>query len=1053
VKQVQRIYIMGFLFFLFLGVPLIPTALVKLPGHIDHYIHYLSSYSLTEENVLFHLNEVLLFEEMPTYQDIQWRYMKGVFSQKKMRLLMPRIRSTHKRALKMTLTHKLMNIFPAHREVKEFLFNTTGDYSGMIAVDLRTPGGYRTAAALLDKIGLTVTRDSGSRYRLIENMSPMDFDLYEYYKIVGFNTWTLERQLNRGHRLDFKISEFAARLPRDVDFFRDVTGLPITADSFAEILTREKRLRIFLGLLYRLSDREIRYIDGLAGGNDAWKAIYKDNAFLAGMFILSHALRVNGDDTGLRFPGGPDALPFWERLAGIGFRKDPLKFLERLAVKDNGLLNYYFVFTFFLPEERQKMFLFDFNFQEFRDIYQLLDLPGNQRLKDLEIPKLEDFSYFTLMYALDTRSEVWAKAVGAEKNNFYGLLHHVMSRSKKENSLKRFISIHTKFYHRSELLTEDVLRTLYDHYDEYNVLVDFIEKIPLRDAGTVLKLFRWVKALDGTSTDGEEKETITALFQCLLELLANRAKYAADEDSFRDRWDPLVEAVMQIPLSGTSTYDGFFQYFQDHLHIDPDPARVDQSFFNFLLPGLTGKKPQVTIRNQTYFLESSSFLNDQISTILVSQGACSLSQLVKINGLLESLRAPKNTQNSQNRDRYRMIARQLIDALEALPFPEEGKEMPGYLRKFVQTYSRKGILKRLERLASTQTDSPGEPEIDSLIQKIKTTCLLQELKHYLVTCVYALNIKHARLQVFLNPNLTRFHDFSSHREKTPWNHSEISQQLGEFTVYHLTGGLSRLNITLSFPFSEYLLMMPPDSNPTQRVPMLYNNLDLYPYSYSPGSHVQEYVALLVKFGDELLQKAGEDPSLRRELMDELATLTAGYHYRTVTERLNSKSKEIDLYFSDILRLGERYVKKNKYIETFSLKDRLKVFQEPGVYREVREGLEHLGCIYYHTFGTLRPHRFTLFPQPLSHLFQSTWVGGEMIDEFKIKAAYISHGHEMSPRLLGHFIYRYLIEGAYMVRQSYKNDYHKTYFLYSTYNYLYLYRIYNQLRENGILRIK
>jgi hypothetical protein len=370
----------------------------------------------------------------------------------------------------------------------------------------------------------------------------------------------------------------------------------------------------------------------------------------------------------------------------------------------------------------------------------------------------------------------------------------------------------------------------------------------------------------------------------------------------------------------------------------------------------------------------------------------------------------------------------------------------------VEEYSREAILKRLNKLIARKKPDASREKIDSLTGKIKTACLLQELKHYLVTCVYAATIKHSKLQLFLNPNLTRFHDFSAHRGKTPWNTGGISYTLDKFNVYHLEGGLSRLNITLAFPFSEYIFGMTSDSDPSLRVPMVFNNLEMYPHSLI--DHAQEYTGLLVKFGDELLQKAGENPSLRRELTDELAAITAGYQYRTVINSLDRKSRGSPrLHFSERLRLGERYFKTNRFIEMFSQKERLKAFQNPATARAVQSEMERLGCIYYHTFGTLKPHRYSLFPQSLSHLFQPGWIGGEMIDEFKIKAAYILHWRQMPPQLLGYFLWNYFMTESYLFHPNYKNEYHKVYFMYNTFNYLHLNRIYKRLRENGTLRIK
>jgi hypothetical protein len=1054
VKQVQWIFYLWFLFFLFLYSPLVSAPSVNLPGFIDHYIIYFKNYMLTEQNVIYHLNENLLFEEMPDFTELSTRMLRGITSPHKRRSFIPIIMATYKKTTKMTQTYKLKNIFSCHREIKSRLGKTTSNHPRKISIDLKTPEGYNSAAELLEQIGLILKTDANLRYYLEENITPPHFNINDYYQILGFNTWTLAGDLNRTHQLDLNISEFAAHIPRDLEFFRFVSNSKITADSFAEFLTQEKRLQLFLGLLYRLSDREINYIDRLAEYHfDSWRTIYNDNSFLTGMFILSHALRVKNDQ--LCLPGGPEALPFWEKLVGVNYREHPLRFLERLAVKDNGKLNFYFVFTFFLPKKIQKAFLFNFNVQRFREIYDLVDVPRTRKLSKLEIPGIEDFSFFTLMAALKVRDntidfpggiDTWAAATGAAETNFSGLLRHLMNTSTKENSLKRFISIYSKFQQREELLTETVLRTLYNNYDEYNVLVDFMEKIPLKKPETVLKLFWWVKKLEGANLAKKEKTALTAVFQSLLEILSIRAKYRPDQFQY----DQLIEELTQIPLSAVEAYNGFFHYLENHLHIDLNPTNVDQAFLEFLSPGIENTRTELTIRQQTYFLESSSILKEEIFRILDSQGACHLSDLVKINHLLESLLNSKHQHSSTYG--YRKITGQLITALEALPFPERGDNMPDYLQNFIEEYSREAIFKRLNKLiAMKKPDTSGE-KIDSLTEKIKTTCLLQELKHYLVTCVYAATIKHSKLQLFLNPNLIRFHDFSAHQGKTPWNTSGISYTLDNFNVYHLEGGLSRLNITLAFPFSEYIFGMTSDSDSSLRVPMIFNILDMYPHALI--NQAQEYTGLLVKFGDELLQKARKNPNLCQELLDELTTMTAGYRYRTVLDTLDRKSgRSPQLHFSELLRLGERYFNMNKFVETFSQKERLKAFQNPTTTRSVHSEMERLGCIYYHTFGTLKPHRYSLFPQSLSHLFQSGWIGGEMINEFKIKAAYISSCRQMPPQLLGHFVWNFFMNESYLFHPNYKNEYHKAYFMYSTFNYLYLNRIFRRLRENGTLRIK
>jgi hypothetical protein len=136
-----------------------------------------------------------------------------------------------------------------------------------------------------------------------------------------------------------------------------------------------------------------------------------------------------------------------------------------------------------------------------------------------------------------------------------------------------------------------VIRTLYENYLEYNVLVDFIEKIPIKNPQTVLKLFFRAKSFKKLHISKKGKETLAAIFQSLLELLAQKAKYAPDHYQY----DRLAAELLQMPLSEESLYDDVFRFFARHLDIDLTPSEVDQSFWDFLLPA----DPEVVVHNQT----------------------------------------------------------------------------------------------------------------------------------------------------------------------------------------------------------------------------------------------------------------------------------------------------------------------------------------------------------------------------------------------------------------------------------------------------------------------
>ena len=1045
-KIFNHILVVGFLLFFIPHASLMPAASVKLPGKLSHFVSYLKTYSAAEENLIYYLNETLLFEQMPSFEEIRALYLQNVTKKRLKEYLYPRIRKGYNNFLKMTLTHRIKKIFSSHREIKKYLVNLTGDHTKTISLDIKHPQEHVVAELLLKRMGLRLKTGSNGRYRLLEYYEPPNVKTNHYYQILGFFTWKLENIINKTHRFELKIKEFEVTLPWDFGFLNEITGLEITPDSFAEILSENQKLQLLLGILYRLSDSEIDYINQLEQNLNGWKKMYANDKFLCGMFVLSHALRVKNNRLLLPGSPAPQAARSWEELAGMDHLQNPLKFLEQLAMKDEGKLNYFYTFSFFLPGDTQKV-LFKFPPQKLGEIYRLLKLDKAEKIRGLKIPGLKDFGFFTLLYALKIQKgeiyfpggiDAWAKAIGTSENTPFGLLKYLLKTAKKKNSLKRFISIYAKFYHRRELLTEKVIRTLYKNYPKYNVLVDFIEKIPIKKPQTVLKLFSWAKSFKKLSIPKREKSALIAIFQSLLEILCQNAKYRPGQH----RYDRLIEELTQIPLSGASAYDAIFRFLKNRLGMDLSPTRADRSFLNFLLPNA---HPEVVVRGQRYTFEASEIIKAEIKKVLANQSAAGLSQLVKINRLLASIQKSSPSQG------HREIGERLIAAFQQLPLPEEpDEELPFSLKRFLETYSSDRLFRNLNRLILKKGKKAPQPEIDALIRKIKTDCLLLELKHYLVTCIYAVSIKSSKLQAFLNPNLTRFHDFSSHLGKTPWNSSGISKKIGETTGYHLEGGLSRLNITLAEPFSEYMFGREIGYLPTQGVPIIFNHLDLFPHPMI--RRAQEYTGLLVKFAEELVQKSQKNPALRQELRNKLMTMTAGYHYRTIMERLDGK-KEPPLYFSELLRLGEGFFKKKKFTGEFSQKEQLDAFRKPLLLKSVRQEMNRLGCIYYHTFGTLKPYRFALFPQPLSLLFSSRWTCAEMIDELKVKAAYISHLRQMPAQLLGGIVYRYLFIGSSLFFRDPNIDYHKTYFFYNVFNYLYLNQVYNEFRRKGVLKIK
>jgi hypothetical protein len=287
----------------------------------------------------------------------------------------------------------------------------------------------------------------------------------------------------KNRRFRFQLDECEVRIPWDYSFLNRVTGQALSPDSFFEKLLEERRLQLFIGLLYRLSDREIDFISALEPDLGAWQKIYQTNALLKGTFVLSHGLRVR--DGRPLLPGGDTAAPFWRQLAGSDPFENPGQFLETTATIDKGKLNYLFVFSFFLPEDVREAVFFNYDAGKVKTLYQQLSLSAREEIgtRGLTLPGLQDFGFVILLYALRTRSgsihfpgglEAWADAVGADSKDLFGLLSQLMGPSGSRDKIRRFVSIYSKFFHRPELLTPGVIDTLYRHYRDYNVLVDFI---------------------------------------------------------------------------------------------------------------------------------------------------------------------------------------------------------------------------------------------------------------------------------------------------------------------------------------------------------------------------------------------------------------------------------------------------------------------------------------------------------------------------------------------------------------------------------------------------
>jgi len=367
-----------------------------IPGDINQISTYTNFfYNSPSENFFYHLNDRLLFMEKP----------EG-------------------KILGSGMRNRILKIVRWHNVIKKSLRRVKKDINNMITINVAEPDGYKKASVILNLLGLRLTKSSEGRYRLARNPASGSSG---YFSFTLLRIQTLEGQLNKTHHLHLKLRESEIPIPWDYEFLREVTGLKVDAASFFETMLKNEQFSLLLGILFRLSDKEINHISSLVKTPrfGAWKQIYNDRKFLMGMFLLSDGLRVT-EDGQWALPGGADAQAFWCHLAGKDDKQSPhtsLEFLHNLATKDEGKLNYLYLFSVFLPPEAQKALFTGTNAQKLQKIYHLVSLTNKEKLKEFEFPEMEDSNFYTLLYALRMHgsqfhfpqgADIWLKVIKSQ---------------------------------------------------------------------------------------------------------------------------------------------------------------------------------------------------------------------------------------------------------------------------------------------------------------------------------------------------------------------------------------------------------------------------------------------------------------------------------------------------------------------------------------------------------------------------------------------------------------------------------------------------------------
>ena len=579
---------------------------------------------------------------------------------------------------------------------------------------------------------------------------------------------------------------------------------------------------------------------------------------------------------------------------------------------------------------------------------------------------------------------------------FSELLSHTEQNTDPSREIQTFVSLYTKFYNRPQLLTPDALLSLYINYDSYNVMIDFIEKIPLQKPGSVLKLMDLAKAAAST-TDKNEKVLFTSIFQSLLELISATARYSPDLFNY----DTVIEKLCSIPLDRRSLYENTFNFLESELNV----RSGQRDLIDLVLSGLNERT--VSINNVEYRYLPGEKFRENIKAILQSQETCSFNNLMKINRSLESLVRKEAGASAMDR------AAEIIQLLETLPIAEISSDAPKHIRDQVMPYSRKSLDKVVEYLMKHVNQNDFGEQFQLLVNMIHSDYLLPQLNHYMLTLVYALNAKNPKLRVFLNPNISRLHDFSESKDRTPWNYCGAPQPFDFLAEYRISGGLSRLNIAFAAKWQDHLFSRSFIYNGPHVQALIINLLDLYPLPVS--SYFEQtvmYDATMVEFGLELLRNAKSDPALCQEVISRLGTVASGYNYRKAVNYLDGKSPEHSLFFSEIKKLGESFFYDRTHIDLCGCD---KLSPDKDYYH---------GGIYYKTLGSLKPQPIEFFPQEVSHVFDTGWISGESVDEFSVRLAWLLYKKKIPVSLMGHIAYSYLIKTVpRLLSQNHSNDHY------------------------------
>ncbi len=978
-------------------------------------------YNLPEQDFIYYLNDALLFSEPPDD-----RFYRDGFRD------------------------RLLRLEDQHRIIKKFILANGRAGEASISFNLNKPEDYEKGARFFALLGLELGRKKDGTFDLAVLGDEAALPLDGFY---GLKLPTLIKQFNTSGVFYFKLTETRVDMPWEFRFLNAITGLDVDQQTFFRTMVANKKFSLLLAILFRLSADEIHFVSrSLPQKPDsAWERIYMDRKLMMDLMVLSSALRVQ--DSRLLLPGGDDAREFWKSLAGFDPQQAPFDFMAALAGRDDGKLNYLYLFSYHLPEEARRAVLFAYDKEKVRRIYDRIALAAKERIRPDAFPRLEAFGFIPSLRAFQVKDgqvhfplgvEAWADALGLKLPAGAGAFDLLLELSGQADRgggrmslLQKALGIYTRFGDRLGILTPEVLKKLLENYESRSSLIDFIERIPLRKPETVEALFAWQQRLP--SVVMSDKVLFTALAQALLEIISHMAWFSPDQYDY----DRLVDGLLALSWQRSNFYDHFFEFIRAQAGAASPHDVTDDLLIDMVLRGLHDQR--LTIQDQDYEWQVHDEFKGVLKNILRSQEDCTLSVLADINRMLDHLCQAPTEVNEQ-------WFRRLREALEDLPYPDFSKDAPKAFRERVLAYSKASLTAAAQRLQKMCGPAPA-PAVDIRreVTEIKSLYLLPNLKDFLVTLAYALNAKNDALRLFSNPNLVRLHDFSDTNGGAPWAAGSSPGDKASFSGYYLKGGLSRLNLTFSRNWCSQLFANDIPNN-GQAQAMVHNIMAMLPQPFV--AHHPDFDALLIEFAGELLQQCGGDEGIRSGLKQAGKKMIAGYHYRKLDDYLSGRSKDYYLFFSELHQIGSHFFATGTHLDRFSRQEALAKYARMPLSSVIAQEGYRWGNIYSHSADSLRPRFFAYFPQEIANFFASGWVSGEMIMEFKLKAAYLAWKNGLPPALLGQLVFdffRSVLRHLYF--QNHENDYISTYFVIDIMNSGHMKSTLKKMQKEGSLKLK